>query len=244
MSKLRDKAQIACSNKIFEDFESLQSFLRQNFGERKHYSHLFFELQSCKQQPNESVSQFALRLETCLTDMQTEIHNSVTTKKDLPGRIAMTEDLALYTFNFGLNPGLSNMVRCRNPKNLNEAINIAIEEEKIRNFTLNVSAKMNKHCKFCKKSGHLESECLNKKRVSQAQSQSPKNEPHQVSKPPGVIICRYCKNPGHDISQCYKRKHNNLKKQSNFNSPATQHNVAMLPDSVESWDETENADLN
>ncbi|PZC85949.1 hypothetical protein B5X24_HaOG214314 [Helicoverpa armigera] len=49
--------------------------------------------------------------------MQTEIHNSMTTKKDLSGRIAMTEDLALYTFNFGLNPGLSNMPQSQFSRN-------------------------------------------------------------------------------------------------------------------------------
>lgn len=62
-------------------------------------------------QMNESVSQFSLRLENCLTDMQTEIYNSESTKKDLSGRIAMTEDLSLHTFTFGLQTNISNMVR-------------------------------------------------------------------------------------------------------------------------------------
>lgn len=40
------------------------------------------------------------------------------------------EDLALHHFLMGLHPRLS-IVRCRNPGNLNEAINLAISEEKI-----------------------------------------------------------------------------------------------------------------
>ncbi|CAH1645342.1 unnamed protein product [Spodoptera littoralis] len=246
LSKLRGKAQIACSNKVFEDFDSLQSFLRQNFGERKHYSHLFFELQSCRQQDRESVSQFALRLETCLTDMQTEIHNSETTKKDLSGRIAMTEDLALHTFTFGLKSNLSNMVRCRNPKNLNDAINIALEEEKIQNFTFKISSKLTKHCKFCNKSGHLENECLNKKRSQNQATTSSNIGPQTFSNPripkhprPSQVIdafCRYCKKTGHDISQCYRRKYNNSKE----NNSLTQHNV--VPQSDESWEDTKERD--
>lgn len=249
LSKLRGKAQIACSHKVFDDFESLQSFLRQNFGERKHYSHLFFELQSCKQHSNESVAQFSLRLETCLTDMQTEIHNSETTKRDLSGRIAMTEDLALHTFIFGLNPNLSNMVRSRNPKTLNDAINTAIEEEKIQNFALKVSPRFIKNCKYCNKPGHLESECLKKKRFSQSQPQAfSSSQSQQIVKTSQLdaIICRYCKKTGHDISQCYRRKYNNSRKNNTLN----QHNVMTLPDQVESWEETEevhnnnNDDLN
>lgn len=134
IARLEGKAQIACSNKIFENFESLKIFLKQNFGERKHYNHLLIDLQSCKQTSNETVAQYALRIETCLTDLQSEIHNSDSYKKDLPGRIAMTEDLALHTFSLGLHPRIGNMVRCRNPKNLNSAINIALEEEKIQNL--------------------------------------------------------------------------------------------------------------
>ncbi|KAF9797661.1 hypothetical protein SFRURICE_017856 [Spodoptera frugiperda] len=57
------------SNKIFEDFNQLKCFLKQNFGERKHYNHLF----PCKQLPNETVAQFSLRIESCLTDLQSEL---------------------------------------------------------------------------------------------------------------------------------------------------------------------------
>lgn len=247
LSKLRGKAQIACSNKVFEDFESLQSFLRQNFGERKHYNHLFFELQSCRQQDNESVSQFALRLETCLTDMQSEIHNSETLKKDLSGRIAMTEDLALHTFTFGLHSSLRNMVRSRNPKTLNDAINIAIEEEKIYNFTLKVSPKTIKNCTFCNRTGHLESQCIKKKRSLSQPSTSftaktqTFSDSRTQSKPSQAkdVVCAYCNKTGHHISQCYKRQYNNSRK----NNPPVQHNImTSSPDQVDSWEEIEQHD--
>lgn len=222
ISKLEGKAQIACSNKIFDKFDDLKSFLKQTFGETKHYSHLLFDLQSCKQQANESVAQFALRVETCLTALQSEIHNSESLKKDLSGRIAMTEDLAMYTFSLGLNPNLSTVVRCKSPKNLNNAVNIAREEEKIQNLTSRTKPFKPKICRFCHKEGHAETECYSKiKRDKQITNPTQSNTQRQANnwptttKPQGTfnkpspIVCRYCKNIGHDISQCRKRQYNN-----------------------------------
>lgn len=85
LSKLGGKAQIACSNKIFTTFDDLKDFLKQNFGERKHYNHLLVDLQAYKQQTSETVAQFALRVETCLTSLQSEIHNSDSLTKELAG---------------------------------------------------------------------------------------------------------------------------------------------------------------
>lgn len=198
LARLEGKAQIACSNKVFNTFEDLKCFLKQSFGERKHYNHLLIDLQSCKQLPAETVSQYAMRIETCLTDLQSEIHNSDSLKKELAGRIAMTEDLALHTFTLGLYPRISTIVRARNPRNLNAAINTAIEEEKIQNL-------YNKN--FSTKSGPSVEKRSEYKRVPSTTS-SP--QPNSRDK----IVCAYCKKPGHHISQCRKRQYNNSKNES------------------------------
>lgn len=233
IAKLEGKAQIACSNKVFESFDELKSFLNQNFGERKHYNHLLLDLQSCKQQANETVAQFALRIETCLTALQSEIHNSPSLKKELPGRLAMTEDLALFTFNLGLMPRLSTIVRCREPRSLNDAINIALEEEKLQNLLYKFNTKP-RSCRICGKQGHSDAECPSKpQRAYQANIRQPSSSSNQ-REVKSQIICRYCKNPGHDISECFKRKHNNAKRNSNYNHEngrvaATVHHVTDDP---------------
>lgn len=236
ISKLRGKAQIACSNRIFDDFDSLKDFLRQNFGERKHYNHLLLNLQSCKQELNETVAQYALRIETCLTNLQAEIHNSDTLKKELAGRIAMTEDLALYTFTIGLHSNISNIVRCRDPKNLNAAINIAIEEEKIINTQKSAMVQVKpKLCNICNKKGHSESECYNKKRDDtryRVQLRRPFNPSTSNFKQPtnsSPVVCRYCKNVGHDISECRKRQFNNSLK-FQFKPPYQQQHCIETPE--------------
>lgn len=79
-------------------------------------------------------------MESCLTALQSEIYNSETLKKDLPGRIAITEELALYTFYLELYPRLGNAVRSRDPKTLNLAINIALED-KVQGFFIKTQTK-------------------------------------------------------------------------------------------------------
>lgn len=54
-------------------------------------------------EPQENVSQFALRVETCLSQLLTEVSLSNTKVKELPGRAVAMGDLALHHF-LGLHP--------------------------------------------------------------------------------------------------------------------------------------------
>ncbi|KAF9416070.1 hypothetical protein HW555_006482 [Spodoptera exigua] len=135
---------------------------------KKHSSHLLHDLQSCKQTPSETVTQYGLRIEACLTRLQADIQFSCEDKVQLPGRIGAMEDLALNTFLLGLSPNLSTIVRCRNPLTLNDAITQAVEEEKLFKLT-RVSPygpKPIKTCSICHKNGHSSSDCYVKKRDS------------------------------------------------------------------------------
>ncbi|KAH9628335.1 hypothetical protein HF086_005785 [Spodoptera exigua] len=62
----------------------------------------------------------------------------------------------------GLHPRLSNNVRCRSPKSLNDAINVALEEEKIQNLLYKTTIKPK--CSICGKPGHSESECRERRK--------------------------------------------------------------------------------
>ncbi|KAF9809464.1 hypothetical protein SFRURICE_020761 [Spodoptera frugiperda] len=204
LSRLEGKAQIACSNKIFEDFNQLKCFLKQNFGERKHYNHLLLDLQSCKQLPNETVAQFSLRIESCLTDLQSEIYNSESLKREI----------------------------CRNPKSLNDAINVALEEEKIQNLLYKTSIKPK--CRICGKPGHSDSECREKQKRTGPPHVPSDPQPSTLFNNSGSqLFCKYCKNKGHDITQCRKRKYNN-ERRNTFNPhtrdrPATMNHITFEP---------------
>ncbi|CAG4983667.1 unnamed protein product [Parnassius apollo] len=203
ISQLQGKAEIACSIKEFKDWEQLKDFLKTQFSERKHYAHILTELQESKQNPHDSVNQFALRIETCLSQLLTEISLCNTKAKELPGRVAAMEDLALHHFLMGLHPRISNIVRCRSPKTLNEAINLAISEERIQQ---SLYKRPPPETRYEQKPKQNFIKSFNSKpTIPQKYSQYPNM--NQQSSP--NAFCRYCKTAGHDIMACKKREYAN-----------------------------------
>lgn len=201
LSQLTDKAESACSIKDFDSWSSLKEFLKNHFGERKHYAHLLTNLQECRQQNNESVNQFSLRIETCLSKLLTEVTISNSKKSELQGRLASMEDLALHAFTLGLHPRLSNIVRCRDPRNLNDAINHAISEEKIQQFSYR------NNFNGVKAKTVDSSAVKNPNRLPSRPTYS--NNINQPSSSRGPIICKYCKKVGHVLENCKLRDYNN-----------------------------------
>lgn len=205
LCQLTGKAETACSIKEFTSWEQLKEFLKTQFSERKHYTHLLTDLQEAKQTSSENVGQFALRMETHLSQLLTEISLSNYKVKEIPGRTAAMEDLTLHHFLMGLNPRVSNIVRCRMPKSFNEAVNLAISEERILEtlYKRNHSSHQDKQAKenqFKSKASAQSSSKIAQKSSSQPSTSgsNPKHDPH--------LSCRYCKEVGHDINNCQKRQ--------------------------------------
>lgn len=228
LSQLEGRAELACSIKIFDKWSSLRDFLKSQFGERKHYLHLLTDLQDCKQGPNENVTQFSLRVESCLAHLLTEVSMSCARTTELVGRVAAMQDLALHTFILGLNPKISMVVRCQDVQTLNEAINLAISEEKILQFS-------NKHLNNYQNSPPRSNQ---PPRFSQPGPSNPnKFNPNQRRYQP--VVCRYCKAPGHNIEQCRKREYNNKRFQFSQNTRP----VNFLENNTDECHQ-DNADLN
>lgn len=199
LSQLQGKAELACSIKEFSSWDQLKEFLKTQFCERKHYAHLLTDLQESKQGPQDNVNQFSLRIETYLSQLLTEISLSNTKVKELPGRVAAMEDLALHHFLMGLHPRISNIVRCRSPKTLNEAINMAISEERIQQ---SLYKRPNTETKFSPKP---------KPGPSRPSTQSASTNSNQPKTGSDTLFCRYCKSAGHEIKDCVKREFYNNK---------------------------------
>lgn len=204
LSQLEGKAETACFIKDFDTWEQLCEFLKTQFGEKKHYAHLLTDLQECRQSYNEPVNQFALKIETCLSKLLTEVTLSNRKKSELAGRTAAMEDLALHTFLLGLKPEISNLVRAKDPSNLNEAINFATSEEKI----LNLFHKRNQPHSTSHRLGSKPQQAF---RPSAYNNSNPKfqsvRQPDQHNR--YNQFCRYCKAPGHTLENCFKRRFNN-----------------------------------
>lgn len=227
LSRLEGKAEAACSIKEFLNWDQLSDFLKVQFGERKHYTHLLTDLQECRQLHNESVSQYSLRIETCLSKLLTEITLSNKIKKELPGRITAMEDLALHTFLLGLNTSISHSVRGSNPSDLNQAINIAKSEEKIYNVLLKRNSINTRSAPVSRPNPRPQSG-FKPAWNSNASPYVPKVNPN----PP---ICRYCKALGHTIEQCRKREFNNNRFGINQRQPNSNQRVHFISDPTEEY---------
>lgn len=205
LSQLEGRAESVCSIKEFDSFEQFVEFLKQQFGEQKHYTHLLSELQDSKQQYNESVNNFGLRVETCLAKLLTEINISIPTKRktELAGRVAAMEDLALHSFIMGLQPRLSQVVRCRNPTSLNAAVNFAVAEEKLLHNSGKKTQSQSTNNDRSRTISHKDTRTHDSK-------QGPRNDQSR-----SAIVCRYCKNVGHSIENCRKREYNNSRRPAN-----------------------------
>lgn len=204
ISQLEGRAELACSIKEFTSWPTLKEFLKSQFGERKHYAHLLTDLQECKQNQNETVSQYALRVESCLSQLLTEVNMSCPRTAELIGRLSAMEDLALQSFILGLNPKISLVVRCQNPNSLNEAINIAISEEKLVHF-------INKRNPSGNNLNQLRSgkPTNSQNHFNKFSHQGTPNFSKFTNNKFSSIVCRYCKTPGHTIDRCKKREYNN-----------------------------------
>lgn len=233
LSQLEGKAELACSLKIFDSWQELKPFLKSTFGETKHRDHLLLELQNCKIKASESITEFSLRLETCLTRLQTDIVHASHSPDELKGRIASTEDLALHTFLLGLPSNISTIVRCRNPSNLKDAMDLATQEEKLHNYMqFRTTDPKSIKCRSCGKPGHSERNCYTNRRPVHniSQTQPSPNAPQ-------VIICRYCKHVGHDITNCRKRQFNNSRQPNSSQSFNKVHNYNEYYDNSSRSDE-------
>lgn len=201
LCQLNGKAETACSIKEFQNWDQLKDFLKTQFSERKHFSHLLMELQETKQLPGENVNSFSLKIEKLLSQLLTEISLNNTKVKELPGRIAAMEELALHHFSIGLHPRISNIIRCKSPKTLNEAINFATSEERIQETLYRGSSRPTKLQK-----PHNSPNFPNSTFFRRAETATKPFQPKPSSSQP--IICSYCKNPGHSIENCIKRQYN------------------------------------
>lgn len=173
----------------------------------------------CKQQHNEPVSQYAFQIETCLSELLTEISISRGHKsRDMFERTAAMDKLALHHFQMGLIPRISNIIRCKSPKSLNEVINIAISEEKIQQHLFKQSSttpKPNSPRSNLQSSRRDQPPVRpNRPRTTLQNRPTNINNSYQNHVTP---ICRYCKHPGQTIEQCRKRQYNNNRSSSDKN---------------------------
>lgn len=268
LTRITGKAKSACVNRTFESWNELKQYLKTMYQDTKHKAQLLCELTTLKQKPDENLSTFTTRMETCLKrtinaitqghDKGTEPSEIDTQALVLKGKLEMLQEIALNRYTYFTIPEISNALRIRDIKTLNEAIAIAKAELQIqqmisgpstskdklkpngnsKGFKSNSNSQADKskiHCKYCKKPGHSIEECRkraynNSKNVNVVNTGKSPNQPSKDSR-----TCNYCKKTGHIIKDCYKKKYNDKKSKehSSDNDPKNLH--APSADAEDHW---------
>jgi hypothetical protein len=165
-------------------------------------------LTHAKQEQTESMTDFALRVENLLTNLNrsSTIDADQNTRKYVQ---TSNEKLAKRAFENGIqNFKLETLAIAKNKDTLEDAIKEVLDLDSSREYR-NTEKRASgpptnvKFCGICKRRGHLETDCF-KKNI--------KKEDAPVEHATNSKFCKYCKKKGHEIQECRARERNNERK--------------------------------
>lgn len=218
--KAREQIDIHCDLQTWEEISAL---LLRLYQDKKSMDQLLEELNSIRQGNNESVSQFYQRLEDLASRILGIVHATEPNEAQLKGRLLMVNEMTLNRFIYHTHPQVSQMLRYREFKQINEAFTAALAEEKA--LRLNSRNNNQSKCAICGKNHPTQSCYRNKQNTQQTRqvnfstpSGSQPQPASNTSNASNVNQCRYCKKFGHTIEQCRKRQFNNSKNNNNQNN--------------------------
>ncbi|KAL3287141.1 hypothetical protein HHI36_001620 [Cryptolaemus montrouzieri] len=99
------------------------------------------------------------------------------------------------------------MLRARDIKTLNEAYDLALQEEKILNY-VKPHKSTNLYCSICKMTNHPTQNCKKKKYTNSNQNTNPSTSKKTNDSQKSKYFCSFCKIPGHSIEYCRKKNSN------------------------------------
>ncbi|XP_018368333.1 PREDICTED: uncharacterized protein LOC108764548 [Trachymyrmex cornetzi] len=213
-TKLKGKLLLDFQTRSIRDFEQLRREIEANYLGKRGTSHLQLEFNALKQKPGESAHTFGRRVDT----LAMELYESLIEKRDNTSEqkraiLETIQDQALLNFKLGLREDIKLVVRSQKYTSLQEAINAASAEEKVKGPTLRANynerykngqnqnlKNTGVQCSKCGKIGHLGRDCRSSRYAT-------KFSLPRAEKPASINLaekyCTYCKRAGHKRNECW-----------------------------------------
>lgn len=209
LTKLAGKAFAITQHREVKSWDSLRELLTVTFCAKRTPGYLQLELSTTRFKSGETIQEYSSRVEKLLHEL-CNVSTSKRTKTEAKAVHDYIKETTLTTYIEGLPDSIRNIIKSRNPSNLEDAMKVSLEEEKIflsnketrRLFQNKSNANStNKYCKNCQKSNHNTNECRYANRsIDTGQNNKQKNSNTKQE------TCAYCKKSGHTIDKCYKKK--------------------------------------
>lgn len=208
-SKLVGKAKRFISSRNLRAWDEIRNLLIGHYGDCRDTEGLLRDLTSTFQKSSETPRAFVQRIEDLLTKIRSSVALDNTLNEDEKLALNSSyERIALKTFLSGLNDPFGSIIRSQKPESLDQAEQYLIEEENIaylKNFRITKPAQKpiqnnkpfpkenygnyshqnrqfrttQKFCTYCKKNGHLITECFTKNRNYSGNSNFHNNNLHR-----------------------------------------------------------------
>lgn len=227
ISKLTGNIRTQLQGKAYKNWDELRNLLQNLFQDQKHHIQLMEDLNTLRQNFNESVSSFYERLDRLVM----RIINTITYKKveEQEIKIETIHELALSRFIHHTVPDISRFLRSQNVTSLSEALSKSIAEEralKISHQEFRQPPRQQSYCTVCNRKGHTSKSCYHRTKSTGShtnihlnQTSSSNQSPMYTQKPNYTQkFCKYCKKQGHLIHECRKREYANKMRNENKNN--------------------------
>lgn len=207
-------------------WDMLKKLLKTTYDKPTNAAYLQTELFSAKQRYKETLIEYVNRIRNLVQ----AVSEGSTQGKSASDALAVQNNIreqALLVFLEGIFDRIKLMVKSKHPATLEQAIQIAIIEDKntapseVRQKSSNFqnkgeTQKFNKgNCHVCGKYGHYARDCRFKKNNTKNEGKTNMNRTIAGT----YMVCEYCSKKGHTIDKCFKKKNEDKRsKGESFNS--------------------------
>ncbi|KAL1489788.1 hypothetical protein ABEB36_013722 [Hypothenemus hampei] len=175
-NQLRGRAAQLINSRDLNQWEEISNLLNIHFGDPRDINSLILDLQKLKQLPQENPITFCNRVINLNSKMQSSITKQNLSRDQNLAQSDLIENMTLNTLLTGLEPKIGQIIRASSPNSIVDAVQRIKREMQLSYFEeqrSNIRSQSNskpspsrsqKFCNYCRKPGHLISECRTKVR--------------------------------------------------------------------------------